>query len=104
MQQPSPRLAPSTGLCQELGTFGLPAARRSVTVCSPPCDCERALTFDLYPLRLLAKGQQFDEGIEEGLQPALVGHTLLNHFLLAGIVCCLLDTVRLKHGDETTSV
>lgn len=31
-QQPRTWLAPSTGLCQELGTFERPAARRSVTV------------------------------------------------------------------------
>lgn len=42
-----------------------------------------------------AEGQQVDEGVEEGLQPALVGHTLLHHLLLTRVFRCLLYTVRL---------
>lgn len=43
-----------------------------------------------------AEREQLDEGAEEGVQPALVGHALLNHFLLTWVLSCLLDGVGLE--------
>lgn len=42
-----------------------------------------------------AECEQLDEGAEEGVQPTLVGHALLHHFLLAWILSCLLNGVGL---------
>lgn len=42
-----------------------------------------------------AECEQLDEGAEEGVQPALVGHALLHHFLLARVLSCLFDGVGL---------
>lgn len=42
-----------------------------------------------------AEREQLDEGAEEGVQPALVGHALLHHFLLARVLRCLLNGVGL---------
>lgn len=46
-----------------------------------------------------AECEQLDEGVEEGVQPALVGHTLLHHLLLPRVLSCLLYSVGLpgKH-------
>lgn len=43
-----------------------------------------------------AQSEQLYKGVEEGLQPALVGHTLLNYLLLARVLGRLLNTVRLS--------
>lgn len=43
-----------------------------------------------------AECEQLDEGAEEGVQPALVGHALLHHFLLARILGRLLNGVGLR--------
>ena len=42
-----------------------------------------------------AECEQLNEGAEEGVQPALVGHALLHHFLLAGVFSCLFNSVGL---------
>lgn len=42
-----------------------------------------------------AEREQLDEGAEEGVQPALVGHALLHHFLLTWVLSCLLNGVGL---------
>lgn len=42
-----------------------------------------------------AEREQLDEGAEEGVQPALVGHALLHHFLLARVLSSLLNGVGL---------
>lgn len=42
-----------------------------------------------------AEREQLDEGAEECVQPALVGHALLHHFLLAGVLGRLLNGVGL---------
>lgn len=47
-----------------------------------------------------AEREQLDEGAEEGVQPALVGHALLNHFLLTWVLCCLLNGVGLEIEDK----
>lgn len=43
-----------------------------------------------------AEREQLDEGAEEGVQPALVGHALLNHFLLTWVLSRLLNGVGLE--------
>lgn len=48
------------------------------------------------PSGLAAEAQQFHEGVEEALQPTLVGHALLHHLLLAGVLGRLLDAVGLS--------
>lgn len=50
------------------------------------------------PLSLLlsyfgAEGHELNEGVEKGFKPALIGHTLLHHFLLARVFRSLLYTV-----------
>lgn len=40
-----------------------------------------------------AEREQLDPGAEEGVQPALVGHALLHHFLLPRVLSSLLDGV-----------
>lgn len=42
-----------------------------------------------------AEREQLDEGAEEGVQPALVGHALLYHLLLTRVLSCLFDGVGL---------
>lgn len=42
-----------------------------------------------------AECEQLNEGAEEGVQPALVGHALLHHFLLARVFSCLFNGVGL---------
>lgn len=42
-----------------------------------------------------AEREQLNEGAEEGVQPALVGHALLHHFLLTGVFSCLFNGVGL---------
>lgn len=42
-----------------------------------------------------AEREQLNEGAEEGVQPALVGHALLHHFLLTWVLSCLLNGVGL---------
>lgn len=54
------------------------------------------------PSGLGTKAEQFHEGVKEALQPALVGHALLHHLLLAGIVRCLLNTVRLLRRQHVS--
>lgn len=49
-----------------------------------------------------AEREQLDEGAEEGVQPALVGHALLHHFLLARVLSCLLNGVGLEKWDGNT--
>lgn len=44
--------------------------------------------------------EQLNEGAEEGIQPALVGHALLHHFLLAGVFSCLFNGVGLGRGGR----
>lgn len=43
-----------------------------------------------------AEREQLDEGAEEGVQPALVGHALLHHLLLTRVLSCLFDGVGLE--------
>lgn len=50
-----------------------------------------------------AECEQLDEGAEEGVQPALVGHALLHHFLLARVFSCLFNGVGLGGGIHTYS-
>lgn len=42
-----------------------------------------------------AEREQLDEGAKKGVQPALVGHALLHHFLLTWVLSCLLNSVGL---------
>lgn len=49
-----------------------------------------------------AEREQLDEGAEEGVQPALVGHALLHHFLLARVLSCLFNGVGLEKRDRNT--
>lgn len=45
-----------------------------------------------------AEREQLNEGAEEGVQPALVGHALLHHFLLTRVFSCLFNGVGLGGG------
>lgn len=47
-----------------------------------------------------AEREQLDEGAEERVQPTLVGHALLHHFLLARVLGRLLDRVGLRKGVD----
>lgn len=47
-----------------------------------------------------AEREQLDEGAEEGVQPALVGHALLHHFLLTRVLSCLFNGVGLEKWDN----
>lgn len=47
-----------------------------------------------------AECEQLDEGAKEGVQPTLVGHALLHHFLLARILSCLFNGVGLEKWGE----
>ncbi len=57
------------------------------------------------PSGLGTEAKQFHEGVKEALQPTLVSHALLHHLLLAGVLRCLLNTVRLvrKYKSVTYS-
>lgn len=55
------------------------------------------------PSRFGTEAQQLHEGVEEALQPALVGHALLHHLLLAGVLSCLLNAVRLLGKQQVTA-
>lgn len=46
-----------------------------------------------------AEREQLNEGAEEAVQPVLVGHALLHHFLLARVLSCLLNGVGLGEWD-----
>lgn len=50
-----------------------------------------------------AKREQLNKGAEEGVQPALVGHALLNHFLLTRVLSCLLNGVGLEKRTISVS-
>lgn len=50
-----------------------------------------------------AEREQLNEGAEEGVQPALVGHALLHHFLLTGVFSCLFNGVGLGMGGGINS-
>lgn len=49
-----------------------------------------------------AECEQLDEGAKESVQPALVGHALLHHFLLARVLSCLFNGVGLEKWDRNT--